>query len=64
MTVLPCSLQSDVNVCPRAGGGDGCILAKLLDLLDLAGQLGGKCLLQRLQLAVLACFPHNSMHGR
>lgn len=38
-------------------GGAGNVLAELLDLLDLAGQLGGEGLLQRLQLDLLAMDP-------
>jgi hypothetical protein len=40
----------------RCGGLGGArdVLAELLDLLDLAGQLGGEGLLQRLQLTRLA----------
>ena len=34
----------------------GNVLAELLDLLDLAGQLVGERLLQRLQLALSATF--------
>jgi hypothetical protein len=37
-------------------GGAGDVLAELLDLLDLAGQLVGEGLLQRLQLIRLAKF--------
>ena len=50
MTLLPCSLQSAVNDCREACRGTICVLAELLDLLDLAGQLVGEGLLQRLHL--------------
>lgn len=54
MTLLPCSLQRDVNDCCGARGRGRYVLAELLDLLDLAGELVGEGLLQRLQLALLA----------
>jgi len=40
-----------------AAGGAGNVLAELLDLLDLTGQLGGEGLLQGLQLTLLAMNP-------
>jgi hypothetical protein len=43
--------------CCRHRGGAGNALAKLLDLLDLAGQLGGEGLLQGLQWTPLAMDP-------
>jgi hypothetical protein len=53
MTVLPCSLQSDVNGWSRLISGRY-VLAKLLDLLNLTRELVGEGLLQRLRLALLA----------
>lgn len=47
------SVAAFVAAC-RCRGAAGHVLAELLDLLDLAGQLGGERLLQRLQLASLA----------
>lgn len=41
----------------RAAAGAGDVLAEGLDLLDLAGQLGGEGLLQGLQLTWLAMDP-------
>jgi hypothetical protein len=54
MTLLPCSLRYDVSDCCGARGSDRNVLAELLDLLNLAGELVGEGLLQRLQLMSLA----------
>jgi hypothetical protein len=43
--------------CCRHRGEAGNVLAELLDLLDLTGQLGGEGLLQGLQLTSLAMDP-------
>ena len=57
MTLLPCSLHVMSDVRCNNGGVAGDVLAKLLDLLDLTGQLGGEGLLQGLQLTLLAMNP-------